>query len=101
MPVPRGDIWSVRRDVYGVPTLFLYEGGAYVQVKPLGQAVEVIDAWDYDADKSRVQSLQHLRSIIDLWARDLSRRDWRHSYCLGIVRCDCGICRFRYNRQTR
>ena len=101
MPAVGEPAWSHRRDVHGVPTLFLYSGGSYVEVKPLGHSVDVIDVWDYDRDEARIRSEWHLRSVVDLWVRDLDRREWRHSYCLGIAPCDCGICRFRSNRQAR
>ena len=86
---------TYRRDVYDVATLFKWGGGPYVDVMPLGQAVEVINVWDHVTDRPTIDETT-LRAVCDEWVDELDRRDWRHGYCHHLVPCDCANCRRKW-----
>lgn len=95
MPALDHEPLTWRQDVYGVPTLFRYEGGSYVDVCPLGEPVHAINVWDHAKGRSTVRSRKELRAVCLEWMEDLDRRDWRHGYCWQLMPCDCPACRRR------
>lgn len=76
-----------RATVYEIPTLFRWRGGIYVDVMPLGNAVDVINVTD-----KRIGSRRDLEQICDAYIEQLDRHDWRHGYCASLVACDCARC---------
>lgn len=89
---------TVRAKVYGVPTVFMWRGGAYVDIMPLGECVEVINVWNQEANRAAICSRADLRRVAMEWMGELDRHTWIHHYCAKLVPCDCRWCSRRRSR---
>lgn len=78
---------TIRRSVHGVPTVFVWHGGQYVDVRPLGQAVDVINVWHGDTDEpDGPRTLAYLRREVNQYVRRMPAREWLDEYCYAITR---------------
>jgi hypothetical protein len=97
---------TYRANVWGIPTLFVWHGGEYVEVCPLGEAVDVLHVWDHDYNRASIQTEIELRQVCRHWIRRVDQHDWLAGALRGLVECDCRRCRRKrrmewWNRRTR
>lgn len=85
---------TYRANVWGIPTLFVWHGGA-IEVCPLGEAVNALDVWDYGRDRPGLSTEIEFRQVCRDWIRALDEHEWLAHYCRGLVKCSCRTCRRR------
>jgi len=77
---------KVTRTIYGVPTVFEWWGGEYVDVMPYGgEAVDVLNVWAGNKPAGPVTKA-YLISEVSQWKEQLDRSDWLDGYCSNLNR---------------
>lgn len=85
---PETRLLTYRAVIFDIPTLFRFNGGCYIDIMPLGEAVEVINI-----QGRSLRGDDDMRRECEAFIDDIDRLDWRHGYCAALVACDCGRCR--------